>query len=68
MMIHPGAIIIFIVAVLVLFAGGGWRTVSDADRDERMKLDLKALNRDSFELERKVFELDLRVKALEAKQ
>lgn len=66
---QPGtARAILIVGVLfAAFVVTGWRTVSDATRDEEVKQQLKWIDRDTFALERKVNDLDQRVKALESR-
>ncbi len=66
---QPGSAKAFLI-VGVLFAAfmaTGWRTVSDATRDEEVKQQLKWIDRDTFALEQRVNDLDQRVKALESR-
>lgn len=56
---------LIVAALLVVFVASGWRTAADAKRDEEVRQHLKGVDRDTFDLERRVNELDQRVKALE---
>ncbi len=64
-MTHTRTILILAVLIGTAFVMTGWRTVSDATRDEEVKQQLKWIDRDAFALERRINDLDQRVKALE---
>ena len=56
------AIVVFVVFVLT-----GWRTAADVTYEEKVKQQLKWMDRDTFRLSDRISDLEQRVKALESR-
>lgn len=67
-MTTPARAFVIVAVLFAAFVATGWRTVADAERDEKIKWQLRAMDRESFALEQRVNDLDNRVKALEQRR
>ncbi len=64
-MMRQATALLIVLTLFAAFVASGWKTVSDAEQDEKVKWQLKAIDRESYALEQRVNDLDRRVKALE---
>ena len=66
-MIHLKIVLTIFITLSAIFLATGWRTVSDATRDEQVRQQLKQSDMDAFRLEQRVDDIDKRLRALEAR-